>query len=134
MAGYNPVKEKVRLEKSSFIGRTYTLEHTEAYLDSVKQVKALSAKRWQWIRRIVFATGAAGSTGTAIYYNLRAGQYADDQQDIQDDYREAASGFDSFESRYESKAEIAKQARTRRNLLTTLAGVFACGFVISIPF
>ncbi len=134
MDSYRPVKEDITISKNQTIKKSYNLEHTEEYLDSIANAEKKVKKRRRNIRRVVFGIVAAGFGGAGAYFDMEAQELADEQKDIQEDYNSASSGFNGLAQEYDKKAEEAKEARTYRNIMYSAAGAFAIGFTISIPF
>lgn len=121
---YEPVKENVSVVKNSSVSRDFELKHTVAYLDSLKAVKAQARKRRQWVRRVVFGGLAAGALGGGVYMNAQTA-------DASDAYHASRSyNTDVHDKNWE---EYESNALTR-NVLYGVAGAFAAGFAVSIPF
>ena len=119
---YEPVKENVIMIKDSIVTREYELKHTVTFLDSVRAVKSRISKRRRWVRRIVFGSIAAGALGGGLYMNMRTAEAADSYQASRSS-KTAGKNWDNYTS-----------YTIKRNLLYGVAGVFAAGLGISIPF
>jgi TolB-like protein len=120
---YQSVTDSVWLLREKTLDKHYELAHTKAFLDSTAAAGKTTHKKRQWARRIVFGTLAAGSAGFGAYFNQAA-------ENSYTDY----SRLGQTSSYYNSQWNNVQTNQTTRNVLYSVAGVFAAVFVISIPF
>jgi hypothetical protein len=122
LPGYASVSESIAIDKGSVVNRQYALLHSQAWLDSVAAIKLAKYKKGRWKRRIMFGLLAAGCGGVGAYFNQAA-------DNAHADYSNLNPGSD-----FDSQWKKVETDRTTRNVLYSVAGVFAAAFIISIPF
>ncbi len=136
---YEPVNENVPVAKNNSITKKYDLKHTSTWFDSVKTAQKKIHKQQQWVRRIMFGSFAAGSFFGGVYYNSSVLDGYDKQKKIQQEYDQVYGNIDVkefqiYENRYNIVKSKTQDDAIKRNLLYGLAGLFAAGLLISIPF
>ena len=135
LPGYAGIpEEKITIEKETAVHREYTLSRSKAWLDSVAAFKLAKYKHARWKRRIVFGSLAAVTGGIGYYFDSQVAAAVKDQNKAQADYRAATTDWNTYIQRYNDAGDKAKSNANVRNILYGIAGVFAAGFVISIPF
>jgi hypothetical protein len=135
LPGYAGIpEEKITIEKETAVHREYTLSRSKAWLDSVAAFKLAKYKHARWKRRIVFGSLAAVTGGIGYYFDSQVASAVKDQNKAQADYRAATTDWTTYIQRYNDAGDKAKSSANVRNILYGIAGVFAAGFVISIPF
>jgi len=85
-------------------------------------------------RRWIFGTLAAAAGSTGWYFDTRVAAAVDEQKKIQAEYRTAGSGFDQYETRFNSAGKKARDHALVRNILYGSAAGCGLLFLISIPF
>jgi len=134
MAGYTGVSDNITLAKDTAIVRQYPLSHTKAWLDSAETAKSAGYRHGRNVRRVWFGVLAAAAGGTGYYFETQVAAAVDKQKKIQADYRNAITGFDEYQKRFNNAGTTAKDNAKVRNILYGVAGGFGLGFVISLPF
>ncbi|MBN1758281.1 MAG: PEGA domain-containing protein [Chitinispirillaceae bacterium] len=107
---------------------------TIAAYDSLKKVRR---HRFKITRRIVFGSFTAGFLAAGMYYNSRAEQQLEIEQNAWNSYMEENRTTEEYESRYTEYRETAETTdlfMKRRNAMYILGGIFCVGLAISIPF
>jgi hypothetical protein len=132
--GYVTIRENVVLVKNQTLVRAYTLEHTQAYLDSVDQRHRRAHKQRQTFRRIAFGSSGACALGAGLVMNGLVHRSLHEQVRIQNDYNAATTDFAEFERHYKFEKQLAQDFALARNILYGVSGGLGFFFVLSIPF
>lgn len=130
---YKEISEDIIIVKNLTMTKIYTLAHTKAYAD-LEDIKYFKHKKWQWIRRAAFGTGALASLGGALYFNGNVRDGSKVLDELQEDIDNAESEDNAYIRRYDRKKEETDRYVLKRNLSYVASVLFTLGFVVSIPF
>jgi len=122
---FKPVSDKIIVVKDSIINKTYEMEYTQAYLDSMSLIKRTRSKKIQWIRRITFGSLAVISGGAGIYYQNKTKNTLNEYNNL---------GAKTSQEKFDITWNLYEKYSHRRNLCYMLSGLCAVGFAVSIPF
>jgi hypothetical protein len=131
---YNTVIDSFSLSKNDTIRKTYTLNYTRQYLDSIKVRKAAASKLRINIIRTCLGVASAVGWGYSVYQNHLAQNYTDECGKIQNEYNAATSGFDEIRARYNTKKTLGNNASRQRNVGYAVASALTLTFGISFVF
>jgi hypothetical protein len=122
--GYATLNDSIRVVKNNIVQKSWVLLRSQAYIDSVDRFAQRTKSRRQWTRRIVFGSIAAGSAGTAGFFNFKANRAYDQYSAL------------SYSDRIWSEAYWKKvdNYRKMKSSFYIAASVFTVLFTISIPF
>jgi hypothetical protein len=133
--GYAPVRKQLSVKKDA----TDTVVVTLTTLASIDSVKTIAKKRFRMIRRIGF--GAISCAFAGGCYSVHQ-KYKDEllyEKGALNRYNSLGNGtttaqFDEAWEYYQSSVKDTDKYARQRNALGILSGIFAAGFIISIPF
>jgi hypothetical protein len=133
LANYLPYQAQVNAEQNK--GDTITaVLVSKAYADSVK---AASQKNRQIARRVLFGISFSGFALAGVLVNQTAQDHLNKETAARDNYsapNQMQASYDSYWAQYKNEQNLATKAMQRRNVLYGIAGVFAIGVGLSIPF
>ncbi len=133
---YNNITEEILLKIGMSLERSYTLQHSKIYKDSLFNIDRKVKKKKQWTRRIVFGVVALAAGGAGYYFNGKAEEANDNRTIAKAAYNNApsTSDFTTLKKDITSAEDDFDSNALYRNLSYGLAGVSSFGLAISIPF
>ncbi|MBD3347175.1 MAG: PEGA domain-containing protein [Chitinivibrionales bacterium] len=134
MPGYKSIEEAFYLPPSDAAEFTFDLEHTQAWVDSVKAARIALKKRHQFIRRIAFSSLAAAFAGTGVYFNSRMQNRIDGYKDAAEAYDKTSNNFVSYKEDYYTHRDKARDESVKRNIAYGISSVCVLGLGISFLF
>jgi hypothetical protein len=132
LPGYADITpENITINKETPTNLQYTFSRSKAWIDSVDVARH---KHCRLVRRILFGSLAAATACAGWYFDSQVSDEVKKQNKIQSEYDKATSGFGDLAKRYDDAGNKAHDYAITRNILYSLSGIFAIGFVVSIPF
>jgi hypothetical protein len=122
--GYTPASDSILVIKNQVVQKSWTLQHSKAWVDSVAAFKQNMQKRVQWARRIMFGSATFGAAAAGIYYNREADRAYDMYRNL------------PFEKKYKADTYWVEvdASRKKRNALYVTATLLSAAFTVSIFF
>ncbi|MBN1758193.1 MAG: PEGA domain-containing protein [Chitinispirillaceae bacterium] len=122
---YAPARAALDIENNKHHQREFTLERSQAWKDSVGLFqKQRFYRKWRWVRRVAFGTGAVLAGGLGMYYDAQT-------SDAYDKYMETTE-YDR--AVHNANWNATEEKARARNFWYGMAGVLGAGCLISIPF
>lgn len=121
---YSDITDSVVVIKDSQIVKSYKMEHTSAYTDSLLKEKNLVKKKNQKIRRIAFLSLTVAAGGLGYYFERDAKKNYQHYQNLP---ANSGSEFDDTWNNYNENSK-------RRNIFYVFSGISLGLFAISIPY
>jgi TolB-like protein len=146
LSGFKPIEETVVIVADKTVGKTYKLEHTQQWQDSVealnKAAKAVSPPEEKSVRKrsvalkITFGVAAAGAAVAGIIFDSVAKSNIDNDASIKAEYvaLNDPSRANEYQQRLDDNLNTAKTMQMVRNVCYGLAGASVVGFGISFAF
>ena len=133
---YNPLTQNIEVERNKVDSLTFKLEHTTAFLDSVKKATKHERFRAKFARQMVLGCLAAGFGATGYYFNTRAQKSIDRENQAKENYLAAEEGADfvSLYNAYQKAGNDAEKPVVTRDIFYGVAGAFVLSFGISFAF
>ncbi|NLD95193.1 MAG: hypothetical protein GX639_21290 [Fibrobacter sp.] len=123
--GYQTINDSIKIINDYKLTKTYTMKHTQDYLDSVSLFKKSRTKKIQWIRRITLGSVALIAGGTGGYFEKRTKKTLEEYNSL---------GSKTSQEAFDTTWDLYKKYSSRRNLCYTFSVLCAAGFAVSIPF
>jgi hypothetical protein len=133
-AGYDPVTRNFTLLPQEEVELTFTMRHSQEWLDSVAEAESIRHRRIQFAERFIFGIAGIAMGGAAWYCNNTARQRIDKATMNAQRYDLAREGFQTYKDQYYLHREAAKRDINRRNILIGVASGAAAGFVATFVF
>jgi len=136
MPGYISIREPVSIFLDSNAVFNFTLEHTQAWKDSIAAAGAKKKKAFKWARRITFGVGALGAGAMALLQERSAADNIAKAESIQAEYDAQTGSFSGteFQTEYSNAMNAASDNQRMRNIFAGVGSGCAILFFISIPF
>jgi hypothetical protein len=132
--GYDPITEKVVIQKDKPALLTYTMKQSAAYQASLQTLKIKRQETRQYTQKLLFGCGAALMSLGAYYFDINAHQKLSLANEIAARYDQARSNFDSYRIDYYRSRDSARNALGVRDVLYVAAGACVFGFAFSFLF
>jgi hypothetical protein len=131
---YASVNREISLSAENTEKINFSLEHSQAYRDSIKLVNIKGKRIRQRWRKIIFGIVTASFAGAGIYYELQARSDISDANKAAREYDNAKSKFENYKDSYLKHRMNAKESLDLRNILLGTAGISLAGFGSSFIF
>jgi TolB-like protein len=146
MAGFKPIEEKIVIMADKTTNKSYKLEHTQQWQDSVaaleKAAKAVSrqggkpVRKHSFVPKVIFGVAAAGAAVAGVLVdNMVKGKINNDAT-IKNEYvsLDDPSRANEYRQKLNDNLNQAKSSQTTRNICYGLAGACIIGFGVSFAF
>jgi hypothetical protein len=134
MPGYQPASRTVDLSGTKPVMMTISLDHTQAFLDSVKAVKKARKKSRQFAQKLVFGGCALACAAGGVFFDMNARSKLAQANDATIAYDQAQGNFQKYHNDYTANRDGARKSLGTRDLLYIAAGACAIGFTFSFFF
>ena len=134
MPGYQPASRTIVIEGTKPAMMTINLEHTQAFLDSIKTVRLAQKKSRQFAQKLLFGGCAAACAAGGVFFDMAAKSKLSKADDAAIAYDGAHGDFQQYHNDYTANRNGAKKTFRNRDLLYFAAGVCAIGFTVSFLF
>lgn len=124
-AGYKPVFEDISVLKDTTIFKSFIMQHTPAFLDSVTKHKQHFSRKFQIFRRITFLSSAVITGGLGYFFEMEAKKNYDNYQNL---------NAHSPPIEFDNKWNNFKSSTKYRNICYVVSGLSLGLFALSIPF
>jgi hypothetical protein len=122
--GYAPITDSVLIIQNKVVPKSWSMQHSKVYLDSVAAYTQHKQKSKQWTRRILFGSAAFGATVAGVYYNRETDRAYNEYLNL------------NYENQHnvDSHWNAVESSRKKRNVFYIAAALFTAAFSLSIPF
>ena len=135
-ATYEPVTQDIVIERNKAVNLSFKLEHTKAYLDSVKTATRHERFMKMFVRQVILGCLAAGCGGAGYYFNHQGENAKQTEQNAKTAYLAGREGSDFVKlyASYQDAGKVTEQKLLVRNVLYGVGGAFTASFAISFAF
>jgi hypothetical protein len=134
MPTYADVLAEAAVAKGKATDISYVLKHTQAYLDSVTNVREAGKRRVKTIVRVISGAAALVGGGMAAYYEMQAQDSMDKEDAAYNAYMAAGSDFAALYRAYQDQRDKTGEYTGSRSVWGGVAGAGAVVLGITFAF
>jgi hypothetical protein len=123
--GYKPISDSLSIVKDSLLKLSFTLEHTQGFLDSIKTQEAQTHKGFQLARRITFFSASIAAGGIGYWFDMQVEKNLNYYHSL--NRNSSLTNFDAAWNLFEKNS-------AQRGALYAISALCLVAFAISIPF